>query len=83
MKYGWKADLSAFDVVPIGLEDPLTCKYSKWPAANAAKMNGNVKWSEKNLLTVAELTEKPPHTNSTNDFPNHGIADNRLVITVA
>jgi hypothetical protein len=46
-------------------------------------MNGNVKWSEKNLLTVAELTEKPPQTNSTNDLPNHGIADNRLVITVA
>jgi hypothetical protein len=50
------------DVVPIGLDDPLTCKYNKCPAANAAKMKGNVKCNEKNLLTVAELTEKPPHT---------------------
>jgi hypothetical protein len=25
-------------------------------------MKGNVKCNEKNLLTVAELTEKPPHT---------------------
>jgi len=46
-------------------------------------MNGSVKWSEKNLLIVAELTEKPPHTNSTKECPNQGIADNRLVITVA
>jgi hypothetical protein len=42
-----------------------------------------VKCNEKNLFIVAELTEKPPHTNSTNDFPNHGIADKRFVITVA
>jgi hypothetical protein len=46
-------------------------------------MNGNVKCNEKNLLIVAELTEKPPQTNSTKDFPNQGIADNKLVITVA
>jgi hypothetical protein len=46
-------------------------------------MNGNVKCNEKNLLIVAELTEKPPQTNSTKDFPNQGIADNRFVMTVA
>jgi len=46
-------------------------------------MNGKVKCNEKNLLIVAELTEKPPQTNSTNDFPNHGIALKRFVITVA
>lgn len=46
-------------------------------------MKGNVKCNEKNLLTVAELTEKPPQTNSTKDVPNHGMADNRLVMTVA
>jgi hypothetical protein len=42
-----------------------------------------VKCNEKNLLIVAELTEKPPHTNSTRDFPNQGIALKRFVITVA
>ena len=42
-----------------------------------------MKWSEKNLFIVAELTEKPPQTNSTNDFPNHGMALKRFVITVA
>jgi hypothetical protein len=26
---------------------------------------------------------KPPQTNSTKDFPNHGMADNKFVITVA
>jgi len=83
LKKGWNAVLSALPVVPTGLEDPLMCKYSRWPAAKAAKMNGNVKWSEKNLFIVAEFTEKPPHTNSTNDFPNQGIALKRLVITVA
>jgi hypothetical protein len=46
-------------------------------------MNGNVKCSEKNLFIVAELTEKPPQTNSTKDLPNQGIALKRFVITVA
>lgn len=62
MKYGWKAVLSAFPVVPTGLLDPLICKYNKCPATKAAKIKGNVKCNEKNLLIVAELTEKPPHT---------------------
>jgi len=59
------------------------CKYNKCPATNAAKMKGNVKCSEKNLLIVAELTEKFPHTNSTKDLPIQGIALNRFVMTVA
>lgn len=33
------------------------CKYNKCPATNAAKIKGSVKWSEKNLLIVAEFTE--------------------------
>jgi hypothetical protein len=32
---------------------------------------------------VAFDTEKPPHINSTKSGPNIGIADNKLVITVA
>jgi hypothetical protein len=57
-KYGWNGALSVLDVVPIGLDEPLTCKYNKCPATNAARMNGNVKCNEKNLLTVAEFTEQ-------------------------
>ena len=56
-KYGWKGVLSAFEVVPTGLDDPLICKYNKWPATKAAKIKGSVKWSEKNLFIVAEFTE--------------------------
>lgn len=32
---------------------------------------------------MALSTANPPHTHSTNVFPIYGIADNRLVITVA
>ena len=33
-----------------------------------------------NLYLLSSSLIKPPQTNSTNDFPNHGIADKRLVI---
>ena len=51
--------------------------------ANAAITNGNTKCKEKNLFNVALFTLKPPHTNSTMSCPIHGIALNKLVITVA
>jgi len=41
----------------MGLEEPLICKYNKWPATKAARIKGKVKCKEKNLLIVAELTE--------------------------
>jgi hypothetical protein len=45
--------------------------------------NGKIKCREKNRVSVALFTEKPPQTHSTRDCPKYGIADNRLVITVA
>jgi hypothetical protein len=37
----------------------------------------------KNRLSVALSTAKPPHIHSTKVLPIYGIAENRLVITVA
>jgi hypothetical protein len=55
----------------------------KCATTNAANTKGNKKCKEKNLFNVAFETLKPPQINSTRSFPNTGIADNRLVITVA
>jgi hypothetical protein len=45
--------------------------------------NGKIKCIEKNRVKVALLTENPPHTHSTIVWPRYGIADSKLVITVA
>ena len=55
----------------------------KCATTNAANTKGNKKCKEKNLFNVAFETLKPPHINSTKSCPKTGIADNRLVITVA
>jgi len=46
-------------------------------------IKGNKKWKAKNRFKVALSTAKPPHNHSTIIGPTYGIADNRLVITVA
>ena len=46
-------------------------------------INGSTKWIAKNRLSVALSTANPPHIHSTSIFPTYGIAENRLVITVA
>lgn len=46
-------------------------------------MNGRMKWKAKNRVRVALSTEKPPQIHSTSSVPMYGIADMRLVITVA
>jgi len=46
-------------------------------------MNGRIKWIAKNRFRVALSTANPPHNHSTSIFPIYGIAENRLVITVA
>jgi hypothetical protein len=51
--------------------------------ATAMITNGKIKWIAKNRLSVALSTAKPPHIHSTNIFPIYGMAENRLVITVA
>lgn len=44
---------------------------------------GKIKWNEKNRVSVALSTEKPPQIHCTNMLPIYGIADRRFVITVA
>lgn len=51
--------------------------------AKAAIINGKIKWRVKNRVRVALLTPNPPHNHATIYFPIYGIAENRLVITVA
>jgi hypothetical protein len=51
--------------------------------AIAATMKGNTKWIAKKRFSVALSTANPPHIHSTRVLPMYGIAENRLVITVA
>jgi len=44
---------------------------------------GLKKWKVKNRVKVALSTANPPHTHWTSIVPKYGIADKRLVITVA
>lgn len=55
----------------------------KCATAKAANTKGNKKCNAKNRFNVAFPTEKPPHKNWTKSGPNIGIAENKLVITVA
>lgn len=48
-----------------------------------AIMNGSRKWRAKNRVSVGLSTEKPPQAHSTRVWPMYGIAENRLVMTVA
>lgn len=41
MKYGCILNLSIFPVIPIGFDDPCTCKAIKCNTTNAANTNGN------------------------------------------
>lgn len=46
-------------------------------------MKGKIKWNAKNRVNVALSTENPPQIHSTRVLPIYGMADKRLVITVA
>ena len=70
-------------VIPNGLDDPCVCKAIKCNITNAANIKGNKKCNAKNLWIVGFDTENPPHKNCTISFPTQGIAENKLVITVA
>jgi len=50
---------------------------------NANIKKGKKKCKLKNLFKVASLTEKPPHNHKTISEPTNGIAENKLIITVA
>jgi hypothetical protein len=70
-------------VIPNGFDEPFTCNAIKCIQTNAANINGIKKCKAKNLCIVGLLTENPPQIKGTISFPINGIADNKLVITVA
>ena len=51
--------------------------------ATAINTNGSIKCSAKNRFRVALSTANPPQIHSTSIVPKYGIAENKLVITVA
>lgn len=79
----WNGILSRLDFTPIGFEDPVWCKKSKWIITKAEITNGSKKCKAKNRVKVAFPTANPPHTHWTIIVPRYGTADKRLVITVA
>jgi len=83
LKNGWKEILSKFELTPTGEFDPVICNEAKWMMISDAKIIGKIKCIMKNRFKVAFLIENPPHTHSTIFFPAYGIADIKLVITVA
>jgi hypothetical protein len=46
-------------------------------------IKGRMKWNVKNRVRVALSTENPPQIHSTRLDPMYGIAESKLVITVA
>lgn len=68
-KYGWKEILSASELIPAGLFDPVSCRKSRWIRVAAATTNGRRKWKAKNRVSVALSTENPPQIHCTSSFP--------------
>lgn len=75
--------LSMLVFVPVGFEDPLSCRAIRWIITIAAIPIGTMKCREKNRFRVGCDTEKFPHIHSTNVLPIIGIAEKIFVITVA
>lgn len=82
-KYGWNGILSIDEFSPIGLFEPVMWRNIRWIITIIVMMNGSVKWILKNRDSVALSTENPPQIQYTNVDPTYGIADTKLVITVA
>lgn len=61
--------MSMLDGIPVGLLDPVSCRNSRWTAANAVMMNGRIKWKAKKRVSVALSTENPPQIHSTKVVP--------------
>lgn len=71
------------EVIPVGLLEPVSWRKSRWTMARAAIIKGRIKWKAKNRVRVALSTENPPQIHSTRFVPMYGIAERRLVMTVA
>lgn len=75
--------MSQSEGIPRGLFDPVSCRNVKWTSVKPAIRNGRRKWRAKNRVRVGLSTENPPHAHSTSVWPMYGMAENKLVITVA
>jgi len=77
------AAVSKRNAIPVGEFDPNSCNKIRCIIDKANNKKGKKKCRLKNLFKVASFIEKPPHNQSRISFPINGIADIKLVITVA
>lgn len=70
-------------MTPRGLLEPDSCRKVRWIKVSPAIRNGRRKCKAKKRVSVGLSTENPPQAHSTRVWPIYGIAENRLVITVA
>lgn len=75
--------MSQSEGIPNGLLEPVSCRKVRWTNVRPAITKGSRKWIAKNRVSVGLSTENPPHSHSTSVCPMYGIAEKRLVITVA
>ncbi len=69
--------------MPSGLFEPDSWRKVRWMRVRPMITKGRRKCSAKNRVSVGLSTEKPPQAHSTRVWPIYGIAENRLVMTVA
>lgn len=68
---------------PRGLLDPVSWRKIRWISTRRMRIKGRMKWNVKNRVRVTPVTANPPQTHSTKVFPQIGMAEKKLVITVA
>lgn len=61
--------MSASELSPDGLLEPVSCRNRRWTITRAVMMNGRMKWNAKKRVRVALSTEKPPQIHSTRVVP--------------
>lgn len=83
IKIGKNFIFSKFVAVPVGFEDPDSCRRIRWIKASTTTTRGTIKCRENIRFKVGCETEKSPHNHMINGSPTYGNDDNILVITVA
>lgn len=75
--------MSQADEIPRGLFEPDSWRKVRWTKVSPAIRKGKRKCRAKNRVSVGLSTENPPQAHSTMVWPMYGMAENRLVMTVA
>ena len=70
-------------LMPRGFLEPVEWRNNRWIIESPEMIKGSKKWRAKNRVRVALSTAKPPHSQYIISEPRKGMAENRLVITVA